>query len=340
MRVAVLKGPGDLAIEARATPKPGPGEVLLAMECALTGGTVRKTFARGGHAAFGRAPLPLGHEGVGRIEALGPGVSGWSVGDRVLPGTSAACGTCGPCRRGRSELCVDMRWLTGCFADHLLVPERHVATSLHRVPGALAPEVAALADNVACVLKGHAETPGRSGESALVIGTGPLGLGWAWALARAGARVTVAGRRAAGLADALAFGAAETVTADDLARRVGADERFDLVVEAVGMAETWTQALAAVAPGGRLPGFGGPPAGTTLAVDAHRLHYEEITLTASFHHTPRHVGDALELLAASPDPWRTLLAESPIALDDLPAHLAAPAPARGRKSVVRPAASS
>jgi L-iditol 2-dehydrogenase len=334
-RIAVLHGPGNLAIEERPTPRPGPGEVLLAMECALTGGTVRKTFARGGHAALGRPPLPLGHEGVGRVVVLGAGVLGWALGDRALPGNSAACGTCDPCRRGRSELCRDMRWLSGFFADHLLVPARHVETSLQRVPAGLAPEVAALADNLACVLKGHTETPGRAGETALVLGTGPLGLLWCWALARADARVTLVGRRPAALAHAAPFGAPATASADDLARRLATGERFDLVVEAVGSADTWALALTAVAPGGRVQGFGGPPDGTTLPLDARRLHYDEITLTASFHHTPRHLAEALALLAASPDPWRTLLADRPLALDDLPAYLAGPAPAHGRKAVVR-----
>src|SRR5262245_48349233 len=194
MRVAVLHGPGDLRIETRAVPTPGPGEALLAMTSALTGGTVQKTFARGGHPVLGRAPLPLGHDGVGRIAALGRGVTDCRVGDVVLPGTSAPCGACAPCGRGRTELCADLRWLSGFFADHLLVPQRHVAKSLHRVPAGLAPEVAALADNVACVLKGHAETPGRAGEHALVIGAGPLGRLWAWQLAQSAAHVTVTSR--------------------------------------------------------------------------------------------------------------------------------------------------
>ena len=90
-----------------------------------------------------------------------------------------------------------------------------------------------------------------------------------------------------------------------------------------------------------MQGFGGPPDGTTLPLDARRLHYDEITLTASFHHTPRHLADALALLAASPDPWRTLLADSPLALDDLPAHLAESrgSARRGRKAVVQPTSS-
>ena len=92
MRVAVLHGPGDLRIEERPRPAPGPGEVLIDVEVALTGGTALKIFRRGSHARFGPPPLLLGHEGVGRIAALGSDVTGWRVGERVLPGDSAACG--------------------------------------------------------------------------------------------------------------------------------------------------------------------------------------------------------------------------------------------------------
>lgn len=335
MRVLVLERPGDARLVRRPDPEPGPGEVVLAMECALTGGTVAKTVARGGHARFGPPPLALGHEGVGRIAALGPGVRGWSVGERVLPGDSAACGACAPCRRGRSELCTDMLWLTGMFADRLLVPARAVAHGLHRVPAGLAPETAALADNLACVLKGHEETPGRPGESALVIGAGPLGLLWTWALAGSGARPDLTARSAAPRALAAAFGAAETPPASEVERRVAAGQRYDLVVEAVGRPETWALALAAVAPGGRVQLFGGPPDGTTLALDARRLHYEELTLSASFHHTPRHLAAALALLAG-PGPWASLLAPARVPLERLPALLAAPPAPGASKSVVIP----
>ena len=280
--------------------------------------------------------LSTSSEGVGHIEVVGPGVTGWRAGERVLPGDSAACGACAPCRRNRSELCAAMTWLTGFFADHLLVPARVVARSLHRVPAGLAAEVAALADNLACVLKGREETPGRAGETALVLGAGPLGLLWTWALARDGARVTTSARHAESLAPAAGFGAAESRPVDDVERGLAGGERFDRVVEAVGSREAWALSLAAVAPGGRVQLFGGPPDGTTLPLDARRLHYEELTLTASFHHTPKHLEAALALLAG-PGPWRELVSDERLALDALPAWAARREPPAGaRKILVRP----
>jgi L-iditol 2-dehydrogenase len=228
-----------------------------------------------------------------------------------------------------------MLWFTGLFADVALLPARIVAGNLHRVPDGLDAATAALADNLACVLKGRAETPGREGERALVLGAGALGLLWTWALARDGARVTVVARHAASLAPATKFGATRTAGLDELERRLASGERFDLVVEAVGSPEAWGLALRALGRGGRAQLFGGPPDGTTVALDARRLHYEEQTLTASFHHTPKHLDEALQLLAGV-GPWSGLLGSEPVTLDDLPATLTRIGHGAAAKAVVRP----
>ena len=321
MRVALLHGPGDVRLERRVRPTPGPGEVLLDVEVALTGGTVLKTVRRGGHARLGRPPLALGHEGVGRIAALGAGVTGFTLGERVVPGPSGPCGRCTACARGREELCDALVWFSGLFADAALLPAAIVARSLHRVPPGLSSERAALADNVACVLKGHEVTPGRSGERTLVIGSGPLGLLWTRVLSNAGARVVQVGRQAEAARRGLAFGAEQAWSAAELESH-GPDARADLVIEAVGTPASWHLALQSVAPGGRVSFFGGAPEGTTLGIDAHRLHYEELLLTASFHHAPRHMAAALTwletgLVSGTDDLGERLLGER-VELERLP----------------------
>lgn len=337
-RRVVLRGPGDVRLEPVSLPPPGPGEVLLAPEAALTGGTVLKTVRRGGHARLGTPPLALGHEGVARIVALGEGVRGWQVGERVLPGPSAPCEACEACLRARPSLCTGARWWSGLFAERVLLPAPIVARSLHRVPSGLAPEVAALADNVASVLHGVERTPGRAGERALVLGSGPLGLLWTAFLAGAGSTVTVASRRGAQAPLALRLGATRALPLE----RVAAGERFDLVVEATGATEAWQEALARAAPGARVNLFGGLPAGSRLDVDATRLHYEELLLTASFHYAPAHLQQALAWLATpAAAPCQDLLGP-PLALEDLPSWLvrtaAQPAGHAGTKAVVRLAA--
>jgi L-iditol 2-dehydrogenase len=321
-RVLRLNGPREVRLERVDPAAPGVGEVLLELEVALTGGTVLKTVNRGGHPRLGDPPLSLGHEGVGRVLAVGPGVTSPRVGERVLPAPSAPCGTCRPCRRGREPLCTDMRWFSGLFADRVVLPAPHVAANLHAVPAGLASERAALADNVACVLHGLEVTPARSGDRALVIGTGPLGLLWTRFLADAGAEVTLVGRR----------------DWDGLRPL----PEYDLVVEAVGTAETWQRALLLAAPGGRINLFGGAPRRTLLEVDATRLHYDELVLAASFHYAPRHVTAALAWLAAAAEhPSRAALLDTLLGdrlrLADLPtwllSHLSGPTP---RKAVVVP----
>jgi L-iditol 2-dehydrogenase len=298
MRAAVLHGPLDLRIEDVPEPRPGPGEVRIRVDAALTGGTTAKIVRRGYHARMGAPPLRLGHEGAGTIDAVGPGVHGWEVGDRVVPANSASCGACASCRRGMYAQCLDMTWMTGFFAESLVVPARIVATNLHEVPQGLAPETAALAESLATVLKGYDRTPARAGESAVVIGTGGQGLLWVRVLASEGVDVTAVGRRKDREEIARALGASRVVGVSEFEERVRAGEvAVDLVVEAVGSVESWATAVASARPGGRVHLFGGPPRGTTLPLDTQRLHYDELLLTASFHHTPYHFSEALHRLA-------------------------------------------
>lgn len=335
VRRVVLHGPGLVQVEQVPAPLPGPGELLLAPEVALTGGTVLKAVRRGGHLRLGAAPTPLGHEGVGRIVAVGEGVTGWRVGERVLPGPSAPCGACTACRRGRPSLCGGACWWSGLYAEQALLPAAIVARNLHRVPEGLASEVAALADNVASVLHGLERTPPRAGERVLVLGSGPLGLLWTACLARAGCEVTLASRRGAQAPLGVGMGATRVLPVASLAPT----ERFELVVEAAGTPEAWQEALARTAPGARVNLFGGVPAGSELRVDATRLHYEELLVTAAFHYAPVQLREALAWLApggAGAALAPRLLGEE-VALEALPGWLRAacdaPAPA---KAIVRP----
>ncbi len=315
MRAAILHGPADLRIEDVARPVPGPGEVRLRMEAALTGGTNTKIWRRGSHARMGRAPMPLGHEGAGVVDAVGEGVTRFAIGDRVVSANSAPCGACPACERGLTAQCDDMLWLTGFFAEQLLVPARIVAQNLHPIPPGLAAETAALSEVLATVVKGSDRTPARRGERALVIGTGPLGLLWVRVLSASGVHVTAVGRRPEREATARALGADVVEHAD--AFTPGA-AHADLVIEAAGTAQAWDLAMRSASAGGRVNLFGGLREAEDVALDPRRLHYEELLLTASFHHTPYHFADALRLLGegfVTP----ALLLEEQVDLEDLPA---------------------
>ena len=315
MRAAILHGPGDLRIEDVPRPTPGPGEVRLRMEAALTGGTCTKMFRRGYHATMGRPPLPFGHEGAGVVDAVGEGVTRFQRGDRVVAANSAPCGVCRFCMRGLTAQCESMVWLTGFFAEHLLVPARVVEQNLHPVPEGLDLRTAALSETLATVVKGNDRTPARRGERAVVIGTGPLGLLWVRVLASSGVHVTAVGRRPERAATARALGADDVWSAEAF----DADgAQADLVVEAAGTPEAWATAMRAVAPGGRVNLFGGLRSDATVALDPRRVHYEELLVTASFHHTPFHFADALRLLGEG-FVDASLFLEETLTLDDLPA---------------------
>lgn len=316
-RRAVLFGARDVRIEAFEPPAPGPGELLIEVEAALLGGTVRKVVARGHHARMGTPPLPLGHEGVGRVVAVGAEVTRWEVGAPVVPANSAACGSCTSCRHGLTAQCRDMRWLNGFFATHLIVPARIAAQNTHALPAGLDARTAALAENLACVLKAKDKTPVRLGQPAAVIGAGPLGLLWTWALTRAGGRVTVIDPDPAARDRATAYGAIATLAPDEAEAPLDAA----LVVECVGNVEAWALALRLARPGATVHLFGGPPTGSEVPLATDRLHYDELTLTASFHHTPYHFRKALDALAAH-GPALSGMIETSVALDALPDYLA------------------
>jgi L-iditol 2-dehydrogenase len=195
--------------------------------------------------------------------------------------------------------CERMVWLRGTYAEAVLVPAPIVAGNLHHVPDGVDPLRAALAENLACVLKGRDRTPARPGEQVVVLGAGAMGLLWTRVLALTGGCVTAVDRLPARRELALELGAEAVEDAAAFAARAKAGAvKADLVVEVVGTPEAWETALLAAAPGGRVHFFGGPPDGSTVALDTQRMHYDELTLFASFHHTPYHFAEALRGLAA------------------------------------------
>lgn len=321
MKAAVLHGSGDVRIEDVEVPKPGPGEVLLDIELALTGGTVMKMVRRGYHARMGDPPLGLGHEAVGVIEALGKGVEGFAVGERVVPANSGACGTCPACERGLSAQCENMVWFTGTLAEKVVVPAAIVATNLHKVPDGVDPRAAALSENIACVLKGRDRSPGRAGERALVLGAGAMGSIWTRILSLTGVDVTTVDPLPERRELAKKMGASLVLDPAELDERLASGSlAADLVVEVVGDPAVWETAIRAASPGGRVHLFGGPARGTSVTLDTQRLHYDELTLLASFHHTPYHFAEAVRATAAGLlDPG--LLVTEQVALVDLPAFL-------------------
>ncbi len=321
MKAAVLHGREDLRVE-EVQPRPlQPGEVRVAIEAALTCGTDLKVFKRGYHAKMISPPAVFGHELAGRICEVGPGVTDWGAGEGVVAGNSAPCGVCRYCQDGRENLCDDLLFLNGAYAESVVIPARIARKNLLRLQPGTAFADAALTEPLACVALGWEELAPRPGQRALVIGSGPIGLMFA-ALARHGqCEVTMAGRGPERLAAAARLGAGivDLAGQSDLAEAVKSARGggFDLVIEAVGKPETWEAATRLARKGGKVNFFGGCPAGSKVALETDLLHYSSLTLLSSFHHTPRSLRRALELIETGAVKGRDFVTGE-CALADLP----------------------
>ena len=305
MTAAVLHGPEDLKIQTVEIPKVGAGDLLVQVKVALTCGTDFKVWKQGYHARMIVPPAIFGHELSGVVVEAGEAVRDkYPVGMRVVAANSAPCNVCFFCRKDKANLCEDLIFNNGAYAEYALIPERIVRENLVEIPTHLDFMGAALVEPLACVLRAIEETGIQPGDTTVVIGCGPIGLQFIRVLSSRGVRVIAMGKRSSQLKAAERMGAAATCdvssTADVVAavrdlshRRLGADS----VIEAVGTAATWQWALQMVRCGGTVNLFGGCPRGTKVEFETSAIHYSEITIKSSFHHTPRFIREALDLIA-------------------------------------------
>jgi len=300
MIVAQLVKPGHIEFHDRPVPTPGPGEVLLRVEAALTCGTDLKTYQRG-HPMF---PLPclLGHEVSGTVAAAGPGAH-FREGDAVATVPTAPCLRCRLCLRGRESLCPAAlgRVVLGAFAEYLLIPEHVVSTNTFLRPANITAAEAAALEPLACVMHGAARIDLQHADSVLILGDGAISLLFAQvAKARGAARVAVAGRHESRLAVARQLGAhtfrQNTAEFGEQTFEWTGGHGADIVIECVGRPEVWESAFELVAPGGELLAFGGCAMGTRASFDTYRVHYEEVDVKGAFHYGRADVRAALDAL--------------------------------------------
>jgi L-iditol 2-dehydrogenase len=301
MKAAVLYGKEDVRIEDVIPAPLKPGEVRIRIEAALTCGTDLKVFKRGYHAKMIVPPAVFGHELAGVISESQ--ASGWRNGERVVVANSAPCGECFYCRNNQENLCDNLLFLNGAYAESIVVPARLVQKNLLRLKPETDFRDAALVEPLACVVQGVEDTRLRAGQHVLVLGAGPIGLMFVALARHLGCDVSVAGRRAPRLEAARRLGATNVIDIGDgqnLVTRIceASETQFDTVMEAVGRPEVWESAVQLVRKGGTVNFFGGCPAGTTVTLDTTLLHYSNLTLLASFHHTPRTIRRALEFIEA------------------------------------------
>ena len=265
MRAFVFEGPNKISVKEVPVPKPGYGEVVMRITLTTICGTDL-------HILKGEYPvkpgLVLGHEPVGVIHEIGPGVTGYEVGERVLVGAITPCGQCGFCLAGAWSQCGGPLggWkfgnsINGAQAEYLLVP--HAQANLAKIPGELTDEqVLLLADIASTGLSAAENADLKLGDTVAVFAQGPIGL-----CATAGAKLKGAGFIIAVESDPARIAMARTMGADVVLnflesdvvgeiRRLTGGRGVDVAIEALGTQQTFENCLRTLRPGGTLSSLG------------------------------------------------------------------------------------
>lgn len=281
-RAAVLHGRRDLRLEIRSVPAPAAHEVLLEV---LSVGICGSDVHYYEHGRIGsrvvREPLVLGHEACGRVAAVGASVTRHRVGGRACIEPGVPCGRCRECRRGRYNVCADVRFygsppVDGALTNYLAVHEDFV----HALPDAVSDDAGALIEPLAVALWACQAAAVGPNTRVLVTGAGPVGLlvaQTARALGSTGVVITDVSHER--LATARQFGVERAVDARCLSlSQIG--QEFDALVECSGRNSALTDALATLRPGAVIALVGMGEDSVTLPLDL--LQRRELWVTGTF----------------------------------------------------------
>ena len=302
MRVAMYYSNRDVRLEEMPVPKNGPGEVLMRVEASGICGTDLLEWYR-----RHKAPLVLGHEVAGVIEAVGKGVKHHKVGERICAAHHVPCNACHYCLSGHHTVCDTLRrtnFEPGSFAEYVRLPRINVEQGLFPLPDEVSFEEATFVEPLACVLRGQRLIHLQPGQTVLVIGSGVAGL-----LHIQLARTSGVGYiMATDIVDyrleaARKFGADVAVHARDYTpaslRQAAYGRLADLVVICSGTTSAINQALESVERGGAVLFFAPTEPGVSIPLSINDLFWRnEIMLTSSYGGSPADYAAALELIGA------------------------------------------
>ena len=300
MRAARYHGPGrPLALEDISVPSPGPGEALVRVRAA--GVCHTELHFLSGLLDLGVAPITLGHEMAGDVEALGEGVSDVRPGDRVLIYYYVGCGSCEWCRKGLENLCdsivAEYGFINdGAFAEYVRVPVRNLVPLPESLSYGDAATLGCSATTAVHAARGITRV--GPGETVVVYGAGGVGFALIQLCKHLGARVIAVGRNEAKLklardlgADAAVIATGTDVTAEVLGLTDG--RGADVIFELVGAAETMANSMNMLAKRGRLVfiGYSEDPFTTVTVL----LVIKEAVVTASVGNTLDELREAVDL---------------------------------------------
>jgi len=288
LRAAVYLGDGEIRVEELPVPRPGPGEVLVAMRaCGICGSDLMQWYVDQ------KAPTVLGHEPAG-VVVEGNGDDLPAPGTRVFVHHHVPCGDCEYCRRGHETLCAQFkatRIEPGGFSELILVPALNAALDLLPLPDSVSDEAATVIEPLACCVRGLDRARVDADTRLLVIGGGQMGLLIAQAALARGADVTVA-----------ELLPARRALAESLGARVVAPDQpisgFTVVMLATSAPAAWDLALSAADKGAVLQFFAPAKPGQQAAFDINALFFNEFEIQASYSAGPRDTRAALALIAS------------------------------------------
>lgn len=308
MQAAVLYGAGDLRIEQRDVPTPGPGEALVRVAVCGVCGSDATEYSRG--PVLTELPVTLGHEFAGTVAAVGPGVD-LEVGAIVVCGAGISCGQCKPCRSGRTNLCRSYRTaglqVDGGLAGYVRVPAE---TLLDVTSLGLALDTLGLAQPMAIAVHAVSRSGLHEGQDAVIVGVGGIGAFLVHAAVATGARVLAVDRSPERLELARDLGATETLEAGSGSIRQRLDDlgwEADVFFEVSGSASGWSDVLDAADPGATIVPVGIQRGDVPVPLGSWTLREYTIVGTVA-HAIGADLPRAVELLGAREN-WNDIAAE-------------------------------
>jgi L-iditol 2-dehydrogenase len=303
MRAVQLRGPGIVELVEMPVPAIGTGELLLEMRaCGLCGSDLAKIF--GGNQT--ERPVPLGHEVVGVVKAVGEGVTRFAPGDRLAVAHHVPCGRCRYCRHGNESMCPQFKATNidpGGFAELIRIPALQVEQAAFPIPDALPDEAGTFMEPLACALRAVKRSDVQPGDQIAVVGAGCMGLLVAQAVELRGARAICVDLREERLDLARNLGLESTlnVAGSDVRMallQLTQGEGIDGAILTAVSAPILEAVIASLRGGGRVNLFAEASGAGHMPIDLTAFYRQELSLIATYSTTPAELGEAIHLLAS------------------------------------------